>query len=86
MTSAREQSADGGTHYLTLTVVAECYSVEVRWVREVYEFGLLGTGRVVAGEPAIATVMLERVAVIRRMQLQAGLNLAGVALLLEEME
>ena len=86
MSSAREQTADDGGRYLTLTVVAECYAVKVHWVREIYEFGLLGDGHEVEGEPAIATVMLERVAVIRRLQLQAGLNLAGIALLLDEVD
>lgn len=84
MTSSGDGRAAGGGRYLTLSVVAECYAVEVRWVREVYEYGLLGSGRLEGGEPAIASVMLERVAVIRRLQLQAGLNLEGVALLLDD--
>ncbi len=74
-----------GGHWLTLSVVAECYAVERAWVEEVYDAGLLGEGRQVRGEPAIRTVMLERVAVIRRIQLQVGLDLAGVALLLDEL-
>lgn len=82
MTDARRR--DGG-HWLTVTVVAECYSVERAWVEEVLHAGLLGESRIVSGEPAIRTVMLERVAVIRRLQLQVGLDLAGVALLIDEL-
>ncbi len=83
--STGHHPASRGDRYLTLTVVAECYEVELRWVRDVYDFGLLGEGRLEHGELAISTVMLERVAVIRRLQLQLGINLPGVALQLEEL-
>jgi hypothetical protein len=73
----------GGERFIPLAVVADCYEVELTWVQEVYEFGLLGEGRRVEGKLAVSTVMLERVAVIRRLTLQQGLNLAGVAALLE---
>jgi len=78
----RSPGAASGAH-IALRVVAQCYEVELRWVEEVYEFGLLGDGRVVGGELMIQTVMLERLALIRRLQLQQGLNLPGIALLLQ---
>jgi hypothetical protein len=79
----RPPTPRSSTH-ITLRVVAQCYEVELRWVEEVYEFGLLGEGQRVAGELTIQAAMLERLALIRRLQLQQGLNLPGIALLLQD--
>ncbi|MCA8943611.1 MAG: MerR family transcriptional regulator [Planctomycetes bacterium] len=69
------------TRFITLVAVAECFQVEVRVVREYYEFGLLGRGRHENDELAIATEQLQRVADILRLARQ-GVNLEGIALLL----
>lgn len=73
-----------GEHYLTLQDVAESFEVELNWVQEVYEFGLLGAGETVGGTVAIASRLLDRVAAIRRLNRVQGVNLAGIALLLQE--
>lgn len=69
--------------YVSLRTVAECYDVEIAWVEEVYEFGLLGEGQTIEGEAAITDDMLERVAEIRRLQIQHGVNLPGIAIILD---
>jgi len=73
-----------GQRFVSLETVAECYEVEVAWVREVYDFGLLGPGEVVEGTIAVAAAMLERMAEIRRLTLIGG-DLAVIAVLLDEM-
>lgn len=73
-----------GRVYLTLETVAECYEVEVSWIREVYEIGLLGPGESVEGSVAIAGAMLDRLGEILRLHRQQGVNLAGIARLLAE--
>jgi len=68
-----------GELYVTLEAVASCYQVEVAWVEEAYELGLLGRGERVSGATAVEAAMLDRVL---RMHLQQGVNLAGIVLLL----
>jgi len=71
-----------GETYLTLQTVAECYHCEVTWVHEVYEFGLLGSGRQVGSDIVIPARVLDRLAAIIRFSRYYGLNLAGIALAL----
>ena len=78
-----QQRVIHGEVYLTLETVAECYEVEVTWVREVYDVGLLGTGEPVEHSIAIAARMLDRLAEVRRLTLQTGVNLPGIVMLLE---
>jgi hypothetical protein len=73
-----------GERYLTLQDVAESFEIELAWVQEVYEFGLLGEGERVGGAVAIASRLLDRVAAIRRLNRVQGVNLAGIALILQE--
>jgi hypothetical protein len=70
-----------GELYLTLAEVARCFAVEVSWVEEAYDLDLLGEGERIDDTIAIAASMLERIAVIRRIQLQQGVNIPGIALL-----
>jgi len=72
-----------GESYLSLETVAECYHCEVSWVREVYEFGLLGSGRRVGSDVVIPSHVLDRLAAIIRLSRYYGLNLAGIALALD---
>ena len=72
-----------GRSYVTLSEAAECYHVEVRWVEEVYEYGLLGTGEQVEEQIAIPTEMLDRLAEIQRLHNQQGVNLPGIAIILD---
>lgn len=75
-----------GEPYVTLQDVAESFEFELTWVQEVYEFGLLGPGETVGGSIAIASRLLDRVAAIRRLNRVLGVNLAGVAVILQEPE
>ena len=72
-----------GETYLTLEGVAECYHCEVTWLREVYDLGLLGHGRVVHESIVIQSLMLARVAEVIRMSVYQGVDLAIVAALLD---
>ena len=75
-----------GETYVTLQDVAQTFEFELAWVQEVYDFGLLGPGERVEGTVAIASRLLDRVAAIRRLNRVLGVNLAGVALVLQEDE
>ena len=83
-----------GERYVTLAGVAETYAVELTWIREVYDYGLLGEGEAVPREQAagpgddiaIAERLLDRVATIERLHRAHGVNLPGIALILELLE
>lgn len=68
--------------YIPLPAVAECYQLEIEWLREVYEIGLLGAGERIEQETVIELAMLDRVAAVWRLNRVAGVNLEGVVLLL----
>ena len=72
-----------GESYMTLEGVAECYQCELGWLREVYEFGLLGDGRRVDRSIAIELAMLDRVADVLRMTVYQGIDLAVVAVIFD---
>ena len=73
-----------GEIYLTAETVAHCFDVEVRWVEDVHALGLVGRGAHVEDSLAIASVMLDRLAAVLRLQRQQGVNLEGVLSLLGE--
>ena len=73
-----------GETWFTLEGAADCFGVELAWVREVYAFGLLGEGESVEGTIAIAAAALDRIAAVRRLELQLGLDLEAIALILGE--
>jgi hypothetical protein len=75
-----------GERYVTLAAVAEAYAVEEAWLTEVYAFGLLGAGERVGQAVAVPARMLERVAVIRRLAMVQGVNLPGIAIILDLLE
>jgi hypothetical protein len=72
-----------GETWFTLETVARCYEIEVGFLEEVYEQGLLGRGERVGASLAVAAEMLDRVARILRLHRQ-GVDVAGIALLLRE--
>lgn len=80
----REVLSIRGETYLTLETVARCYEVEVTWVEECYDLGLLGPGERVGEATAVAAAMLDQVARILRLHRQLDINLAGIATLLAE--
>lgn len=67
MTSAKTIYVDGEP-YLSLEALAEVYQVQVLWLREVYERGLLGSGVDAEATICIAAVQLDRVATIVRLR------------------
>lgn len=71
-----------GEHYVTLQDVAATFEIELTWVQEVYDYGLLGPGEAVGSTIAIASRWLDRVAAIRRLNRVQGINLAGIAVIL----
>lgn len=73
-----------GELYLSIETVAEVYRVEVVWLREVVDAGLLGAG-VGSGPPdAIAAVRMDHVATIVRMHLALGLDVDAIGLALAD--
>jgi len=73
-----------GEVYLTVETVARCFDVEVHWVEEVHALGLIGRGARAGDSLAIASVMLDRLAMILRLQRQQGVNLEGILVMLGE--
>jgi len=68
-----------GELYLSLEVLAEVYQVRVTLLREVYERGLLGSGVDQGTNVCIASVELDRVAMIVRLHSVLGLDLDAIA-------
>ncbi len=72
-----------GETYVSIATVAECYEVELAWIEEVYTLGLLGPGERVERLLVVSVSMLDRVALILRLERQQGINLPGIARLLD---
>ena len=70
-----------GTSYISVIDVAICYGVDRAWVERTASLGLLGEVEAVRDVPHVATTMLERVAIIRRLQVQQGIEKTIEALL-----
>lgn len=68
----------GGELYLSLETVAEIYRVEVVWLRQAQDAGLLGSD--VATQPmvCIAAARLDHVATIVRLHQVLGLDLDAI--------
>lgn len=73
-----------GESYLTLEVAAECYQLEVSWVRQVYDLGLLGPGERTGEGLAIPAPMLDRLARVIHLARHLDIELDLVTLLLEQ--
>jgi hypothetical protein len=72
-----------GEAYLSLEAAAQCFEVEVAWVREVYELGLLGEGEDTGAGLAIPAPMLDRLARVVHLAHHLEVELEWVALVLE---
>jgi hypothetical protein len=68
--------------YLTLEAISECYECEVRWLREAYEFGLLGGGRIHSGTLVLSVRVLDRVAEVVRLGRYQGMSFETIFVLL----
>lgn len=71
-----------GELWITLEAAADCYEVEVTWVREVYELGLLGPGEPAGSSTAIPAIELDHLARVLRLHRQLGLDPLAIAALL----
>jgi hypothetical protein len=71
-----------GESYLTLESISECYECEVTWLREAYEFGLLGGGRMHFGTIVLSVRVLDRVAEVIRLGRYQGLGFDAIFLML----
>jgi hypothetical protein len=72
-----------GELYLSLETVAELYHLEVVWLREVVDAGLLGSGARPQPVDCIAAVRLDHVATIVRLHRVLGLDVEGIRVALE---
>ena len=71
-----------GERFVALETVAECYRVDVRWVREVYREGLLGAGEQVGGRTVVPAEAIDRAAEVKRLLVHLEVDLETVVLLL----
>ena len=75
-----------GEPYVSLEVLAEIYTVEILWLREVYDCGLLGLGVTSGPHLCVAAVHMDRVATIVRLHHHLGLDLLDIRLELGDLE
>jgi len=76
-------TAPASRRWVSLTVVAETFELDVTWLEEVALVGLLGEVDRSGEVPAIEVRMLDRVARIHGLHTYQGVDLAGIALWLE---
>lgn len=74
-----------GELYLSLEVVAEVYELQVTWLREAYELGMLGVGACSGSTVCIAAVQMDRLSTIVRLHRVLGLDLETIELSLPSM-
>ncbi len=72
------------TLYLSLETLAEIYSVEVTWMRRVYDRGLLGHGVDSESSICIPAVRLDLVATVVRLHGRLGLDERQVSVAIEQ--
>lgn len=71
---------------LTISELGRLCTVERQWLVELVEEGILTVQGEASGEWRFAASSLRRARMARRLQLDLGINLAGVALALELLE
>lgn len=72
-----------GELFVAVADVAAVYGVEVAWVERVYASGLIGRAVVAADTRAIAARYFDRIARLRRLELQTGLDVDQLAMLFD---
>lgn len=73
-----------GELYLSLETYAEIYCIEVRWLRDVYDRGLLGSGVTSGSLVCVSVTQMDRVATIVRLHEAYGLDMDSIHLVLED--
>ncbi|MCC6575000.1 MAG: hypothetical protein IT462_14580 [Planctomycetes bacterium] len=68
-----------GEQFITFVDAAACFGVSVHWIEEVHDQGLLTDIEQTQFGLALAASLLDRLAAIRRLQLQQELSLAEIA-------
>jgi hypothetical protein len=76
----------GDETYLTLEAISECYGCEVSWLREAYDYGLLGGGRLYSDTIVLRVTLLDRVAEIVRLGRYQGLSFETIFVLLGDVQ
>lgn len=72
--------------YLSLESISDCYQCNAAWIREAYEFGLLGVGRRYEGHVVLHVKVLDRVAQVVRLGRYEGLGFEAIVVLLGTIE
>jgi hypothetical protein len=72
-----------GEAYFSLETLAEIYAVEVHWLQEVYDHGLLGPGVNSGPHLCVASIQMDRVATIVRLHSCLGLDVFDIRLELD---
>lgn len=75
-----------GERYVTVSRLAQLYDVRVEWLLEVCDSGLLDPLERAGGELAVPATRLDRLGLIQRLNLVQGVNLPGVAIILDLLE
>ncbi|MFN2378162.1 MAG: hypothetical protein ABR538_16645 [Candidatus Binatia bacterium] len=73
-----------GQSYLSLEAISQCYECEITWLREAYEFGLLGGGVLHEDTLLLHVTVLDRVAEVVRLSRYQGLGFEAIVVLLGE--
>ena len=73
-----------GELYLSLETYAEMYCIEVVFLRDVYEQGLLGSGVMSDARVCIAVTQMDRIATVVRLHDACGLDVDAIHLILDE--
>ena len=71
-----------GESYLSLEAVSECYDCGTAWLRDAYDFGLLGGGRLHRGDLFLHVTVLDRVAEVWRLHHYEGLAFEAILVVL----
>lgn len=70
-----------GETYVSLEDISEVCHVEITWVQQVYELGILGPGEHIESVTVVPASFLDRAVRVRRITLQTGLDLDAAVVL-----
>ena len=83
---ARAPVTIGGEKYVLLEDIAEYYRIEIQWLEEAYGMGLFGRGETIESSHAIPLSRLGVVSRVVRWRVLAGVDLMGIAALVDPEE